>query len=98
MTVPHLDVSANTSSRPSLHALANTTALGGQRFAEQDSADAVDEPHERVPPRLDRTQALIVAFQAQYVAPLAQRRPEDVDPMRSRPAGLGVLGASTARR
>ena len=59
MTVPHLDVSANTASRPSLHALANTTALGGQRFAEQDSADAVDEPHERVP-RLDRTQALLV--------------------------------------
>jgi hypothetical protein len=42
-------------------------ALGGQRFAEQDSIDAGDEPHEPLSPRLNRAQAQIVAIESQKV-------------------------------
>jgi len=38
-----------------------------KRRAEQDPFDADDEPLERLPPRLDRTQAQILAFEAHQV-------------------------------
>jgi hypothetical protein len=54
-------------SRPSWHAFEHDRALGGERFAEQNAADAVDEPLERLAPRLQRPQAQIVPIEAQKV-------------------------------
>jgi hypothetical protein len=39
--------------------------LGGERLAEHDRGNAFDQPHERLPPRLDWTQAQIVALKTQ---------------------------------
>lgn len=65
-------------------------ALGGERFIDQDSADAADEPHQRLAPRLDRTQTQIDAFEPQQVerhkrglhpAALGHERPEVAPPV-----------------
>ena len=40
---------------------------GHEGADEQDPADAVDEPRERLPPRCERTQAQIDAFEPQQV-------------------------------
>jgi hypothetical protein len=40
-------------------------ALGGERFAEQDSVDAADEPQERAAPLFDGMQAQIVPTETQ---------------------------------
>jgi hypothetical protein len=42
-------------------------ALGGKRFAKQDSVDASDKPHHHFPSRLERVQAQVVAIEARKV-------------------------------
>jgi hypothetical protein len=42
-------------------------ALGGERFAEQNSINAGDEPLERFAPHLERPQTLIVAIEAHKI-------------------------------
>jgi hypothetical protein len=79
--------------------LAKTSALGGARFAEQDPVGASDEPHERFPPRLDRTQTELLAIEAQEVeghkrglraAPLGHERDEVAAPVNSQRHRLAV--------
>jgi hypothetical protein len=54
--------------------------LGGQSFAEQDPVDAVDELHQRLSSRFERTQAQIDALNTQKV---------EGDERGLRPAALG---------
>jgi hypothetical protein len=54
-------------SSPSSQALTKTTAPSASIDSLKDAVEAGDEPHERFPTRLDRTQAQILAFVAQKV-------------------------------